>query len=629
MAILIRRHPRWGGLGPDDDVLWHRSVPATICEVRPGEAIDFVVRFECPADAQQFVSIDCPAGQARCQVQIAVDRLSRLLATGGQVVRGPAPDDRRKSRDLSLSRGAGVSALQIGAELYRALFVDEAARRLFAASRGVAAARGVGLRLLLKFDLFDQAVAQIARLPWELLYDEVSGRFVASGDRRLLLVRSIDVPEFAPELPVRPPLRILAAIANPAGLPPLDLQEERRRISQALAGTEDVEISFLEDTSVATLREWVLASRCQALHFMGHGRFHPATGEGALALTGDDGGPQYVSGPVLARHLGDLGLRLVVLNACRSGEVTDGTVADPFAGVAAALVREGLPAAVAMQFPISDGAANLFSQVFYRRLAQGDTVDGAVSEARLALGAATVGSLEWATPVLYLRVRSGRILELPAHGESPRSALTQPKHGTAIALALLLLGVGLLVSSRFRQIGSPASPPARPAIYGLRVQVVDPEGHPLERSRVRASVGNEPHLLPDGWWELRIPAANVPASGLVVLWAEQDDWQGVQVSMHLGTDPSPRFEIQLREPESWLRGQVVDRLNRPVAEARVSPRGGTPGLAITDVDGHFQLKLAVPRNERVRLRADRAGLPTADGFCYAGRDSCSLVMEEK
>ena len=30
MAILIRRHPRWGGLGPDDDVLWHRSIPATI-----------------------------------------------------------------------------------------------------------------------------------------------------------------------------------------------------------------------------------------------------------------------------------------------------------------------------------------------------------------------------------------------------------------------------------------------------------------------------------------------------------------------------------------------------------------------------------------------------------------------
>jgi hypothetical protein len=30
MAILIRRRPRWGGLGPDDDVQWHRSIPATI-----------------------------------------------------------------------------------------------------------------------------------------------------------------------------------------------------------------------------------------------------------------------------------------------------------------------------------------------------------------------------------------------------------------------------------------------------------------------------------------------------------------------------------------------------------------------------------------------------------------------
>src|SRR5262249_38423401 len=163
----------------------------------------------------------------------------------------------------------------------------------------------------------------------------------------------------------------------------------------------------------------------------------------------------YVSGPVLARYLGDLGLRLAVLNACRTGEVADGTAANPFAGVAAALVREGLPAAVAMQFPISDGAANLFSQVFYRRPAHGHTVDGAVSEARLALGATAVGSLEWATPVLYLRVRSGRILELPAHRESLRSAFTHPKHRAAITFALLLLGAWLLVSGRFWQIGSP------------------------------------------------------------------------------------------------------------------------------------------------------------------------------
>src|SRR5436305_11764404 len=51
------------------------------------------------------------------------------------------------------------------------------------------------------------------------------------------------------------------------------------------------------------------------------------------------------------------------------------------------------------------------------------------------------------------------------------------------------------------------SPPQRgkPALYAVRVQVLDPQGHPVVAAKVRASAGNEPHLLPDGWRAIQIP----------------------------------------------------------------------------------------------------------------------------
>jgi hypothetical protein len=373
--------------------------------------VDFVVTFEPPIDGFPIAAVDSPAGQVRSPLRLDAAGLLPRLREVGRQVRRSAADCGAQRRDLSLPKGSCPA--QIGADLHRSLVAGEV-RRLLETSRGIAAARGAGLRLRLKFDLSSPALAQLACLPWELLYDEAIDRFLARGDRRLLLVRSLSVPEFAPELGVEPPLRVLVAIANPVGLPALNLSEERRRISEALAGQGDIEISFLEDASLPDLRERLLALGCQVLHFMGHGRFDPKTGEGTLALSGEGRKPDLVTGQTLAQHLGDLGLRLVVLNACETADVAGGTAPDPFLGVAAALVRDGLPAAVAMQFPISDRAAILFSATFYRRLAAGDPVDVAVSEARLALQTAESFSLEWATPVVYLRVADSRLIVRPA-----------------------------------------------------------------------------------------------------------------------------------------------------------------------------------------------------------------------
>ena len=117
---------------------------------------------------------------------------------------------------------------------------------------------------------------------------------------------------------------------------------------------------------------------------MGHSRWK-AAGHKHRLVTGRDLG-------VMIR--GHRALRLVVLNACEGARSAQ---ADPFGGVAQALVRQGIPAVIAMQFEISDPAALVFSHSFYQAIADGLPVDLAVVEARIAM-LAEGNEVEWATP---------------------------------------------------------------------------------------------------------------------------------------------------------------------------------------------------------------------------------------
>jgi hypothetical protein len=101
-------------------------------------------------------------------------------------------------------------------------------------------------------------------------------------------------------------------------------------------------------------------------------------------------------------------LRLAFLNACEGARADRG---EPFAGVAQRLVQQGLPAVLAMQFPITDSAATTLAQLFYEALADGYAVDAALAEARKAIY--LEGSvMEWGTPALFSRADDNRLLAL-------------------------------------------------------------------------------------------------------------------------------------------------------------------------------------------------------------------------
>jgi hypothetical protein len=92
------------------------------------------------------------------------------------------------------------------------------------------------------------------------------------------------------------------------------------------------------------------------------------------------------------------------------------------------LVRNGIPAVLAMQYEITDQAAMALSRAFYDALADGLPVDTAVSEARKAINLEVENTLEWGTPVLYMRSPDGVLFDLtekpPGQQEQPARSIT-------------------------------------------------------------------------------------------------------------------------------------------------------------------------------------------------------------
>ena len=388
-----------------------------------------------------------PAGAGLCRVQItqspygsqagpitplrAADELARLLRGMEAAVRGGVPA-RPAKRHVAPEEPpeepgapeADLSPLEVGDRLFRALFSANVLET-FLKSLGRAESRpDAGLRIRL---VLDPAAPEIGALPWELLYRADTRDFLGCNPLTPL-VRYLEVPRLAAPAPLADALRILVVAASPRDQDALDLGEERQRLLAAWGKEEErVAIEFLDQPTLLGLRTRLMSQPYHVLHFMGHGDFDPRTGEGVLLFEDAQRNSAPVSGRLLAEAVKDSRwLRLVLLNACDTAQLPRRRGQDPFSGVASALLLGGVPAVIAMQYPISDDAALVFSQQFYAALAAGFPVDSAAAEARLALRLSLPDSWEWATPALYMSVPDGRILRPAAPAEDAAPAATAP-----------------------------------------------------------------------------------------------------------------------------------------------------------------------------------------------------------
>ncbi len=371
----------------------------------------------------------------------------------------PAASARDLDRPAARPEVGELSPIEMGTEMYRTIFQGPV-RSLFDKSRGqVERSPRLGLRIKIKVDPGDPDTAALADLPWELLCDGETEDFFALS-RQTSLVRYLDVPRMSQPIAFTPPLRILAVSASPKALPSLDLGEEARRL-EALRQA-GFEVQHLVNTSAGAMREALASDPWNVLHFMGHGHFDPATGDGMLAFEGAGGRLDLMSGKAFATKLKDFpSLGVVVLNACNTARAGHLSGVNPFHGVATALVLGGVPAVVAMQRPISDRAALGFSAAFYRHLARGDSIDEALTEGRQAIHSAAPESFEWATPVLFLRIPEGNVFEAqPAPAPAGRGLLLKVGAGAAAAGILIAGGLYLNGLPRSSQAPVQSTPPS-------------------------------------------------------------------------------------------------------------------------------------------------------------------------
>ncbi len=308
---------------------------------------------------------------------------------------------------------------EIGETLFRALFREDVYHLFFALyTQRVQAEEEVSLRLRLHIDARALAVAQ---LPWEFLYHQ--DVFLATQIRTLVTRQLLDL-EYGPMEPLevkgRP--RVLIVIPQVANL---DVSREEKAITQALE-TARIPYEVLKGRVTRQRLDEALAQKPYAmLHFIGHGAVEEdeqGQVRGRLRLNGPEDGPEgdedWISEVELQSLLGNhQHLKLVTLNGCEVGEVAARTHGQGFFGVVPALLRAGVPAVVAMQYPIRDDVAILFAETFYRRLVSSrwaGHVDIAVTLARNACLLAFPDDRGFATPVLYLRAPDGVIFKMTA-----------------------------------------------------------------------------------------------------------------------------------------------------------------------------------------------------------------------
>lgn len=338
---------------------------------------------------------------------------------------------------LAAAESVGVTPREVGTRLYQALFAGPVGNLLHA-SRGRTEGAHRGLRIRLRFDLHEPELAWLSEYPWDLIYQPQPGDFL-SLHTSLRCVRHLELPRPSGLPPFKPPLRLLVLIANPRGSIPLNLVGERKKLEKVLDRPGEIEPAFVERATFEKLGEALDGGGFHVLHFMGHGSFDTTKGCGGLLLETANGEQDLIEGPILADLIkGPFMPSLIVLNACETARFATAKGLSPFAGVATALVQGGALAVVAMQFSISDEAANAFAGSFYPQIAARAPVDDAVAAGRHAISRTLRGSMEWATPALFLRAQDGHLFGRP---EAQSLALgTQSPAELNLAVGLRLLG---------------------------------------------------------------------------------------------------------------------------------------------------------------------------------------------
>jgi tetratricopeptide (TPR) repeat protein len=306
---------------------------------------------------------------------------------------------------------------QVGELLFNSLF-SERVYGAYKASLALTQQQGLPLRIVLRTQ-----VPELAALPWEMLYDVEAGAYLCQRDP---LVRHVAVSSPTRPLAVHPPLRVLGMVSAPRDKQRLDVTGEKHRLSTALSGLgERVQLRWVGGGSWEDLQRELVSGSWHVVHYIGHGGFDIGRSEGVLALEDEDGMSELVGADRFSQLLTTQvpPPQLVVLNSCAGAQAA---ADDLFSSTAAALVRAGVSASVAMQFAVSDPAAKAFAAGFYQAIAHNHSIADAVRIGRIGIRGTSEDTLEWVTPALYLRGNDAPLFNVLRSTGSPGESTEAP-----------------------------------------------------------------------------------------------------------------------------------------------------------------------------------------------------------
>ena len=283
----------------------------------------------------------------------------------------------------------------IGIDLYNSIFTEKNDKLWYSTKRFARISKH-GTRLRLIFEN-----PELASLPWELLYDKDSNTFI-STDISTLLTRYTKLEKIKQKIKFQEtPIKILLIIATPKGLPRINVRCEKKIIQDALQTKIDTNKIILKTESKPTIDRLVSILREEdfnIIHFIGHTNFQNQTG--GIALIDKDRKVDYINDENFSSlFIGRKSIQLIVMNSC----LTAKSSIESFSGIANAMVKQGLPAVIGMQYPITNKTASIFAEHFYSSLVLDSPIDVALQEARHALSETFSGKPDFAYPVLFLR----------------------------------------------------------------------------------------------------------------------------------------------------------------------------------------------------------------------------------
>lgn len=289
----------------------------------------------------------------------------------------------------------------------------------------------------------DQNAADLQSLTWEQLHHRVQGLpLPLAASRDIFFSRYVDLEKPEPPPIKEQPLRWLCVVSNPLDLAdyqmsPIDVEEEITNLIEALRpgclppqiqGTIMPGQSDLSTRLRAKLKQAGFRIRngpaslenlidClgydpgyHIVHLVGHGRFTERKPGMALVLEDQEGWGDFVPDTVFAQQFSLLPSlpHLIFLSMCGSAQQSHKR-GSPFVGLAPQLIRAGVPVVVAMQNDVSITTARALARGFYSHLLEHGIVDKAMNQTRMSLFSTRKN--DWAIPVLFMRLRDGRLFD--------------------------------------------------------------------------------------------------------------------------------------------------------------------------------------------------------------------------